>query len=148
MKSCTKCHIPKPDDEFYKDSRTKDKLSFACKVCIDACKTRYNHTVDGLITSIYSRQKAHSKRRGHPLPTYTKQKLKAWILNNKEFETLFDDWKNSGFNKDLRPSIDRLKDQIGYGFDNIRLTTWEQNYQKKPRSHTRKAFNTCIPKRY
>lgn len=138
MKVCSKCHTPKQKEEFYKDKRDKSGLTCACKKCTDERKKKYNHTINGLITSIYSRQKAHSKRRGHLPPQYTKQELKVWILNNNKFETLFNNWKSSGFNKNLRPSIDRLEDEIGYNLDNIQLVKWEENYKKNIQSITEK----------
>lgn len=33
MKRCSKCEIEKPKSEFYRDSRSKDGLSYTCKSC-------------------------------------------------------------------------------------------------------------------
>lgn len=36
MKTCSNCHIEKPLDDFYTDTRTKDERFNQCKVCIRA----------------------------------------------------------------------------------------------------------------
>jgi len=33
MKRCNRCHIDKPESEFYKDSHTPSGLRYYCKVC-------------------------------------------------------------------------------------------------------------------
>lgn len=35
MKQCSKCHVMKPETEFYRDSRKKDGLKCECKTCHD-----------------------------------------------------------------------------------------------------------------
>ena len=51
-------------------------------------------------------------------------------MNNDNFETLFNNWRDSGFHKDFKPSTDRIKEHIGYTFDNMQLITWKENYSK------------------
>jgi hypothetical protein len=42
MKTCTKCKIEKPLNEFYKENRAKDGLKYHCK----SCHKRYNKKGD------------------------------------------------------------------------------------------------------
>ena len=41
---------------------------------------------------------------------------------------LDNNWVNSGYKRDMKPSIDRLDNSRGYSFDNIRLVTFRENY--------------------
>jgi len=58
------------------------------------------------------------------------QELKDWVLGHPNFEQLYKSWIASGHNTLKKPSIDRLNDYKPYTFDNIRLTTWEENKAK------------------
>ncbi len=49
-KTCTKCNIEKPLDEFKKQSSTKDGYSYACKVCLAlVAKSYYKKNQEKLI---------------------------------------------------------------------------------------------------
>ena len=91
----------------------------------------YGRTKEGFITTLYKNQRHTSKRRGHKAPSYTKQELKDWLFAHPNFHKLFNLWELSGYEKMLRPSVDRLDDTLGYNFANIRLVTWEENYRKQ-----------------
>ena len=136
MKECTQCKEIKDFTEFYKDKRSKDGLYSACKTCHNGDskqRTKYNEeyyrTKDGLVTRVYSNQKTGSKRRGHSVPTYTKQELKDWLFSQKKFHKLYDNWKESGHKKILAPSCDRKDNNKGYSLNNICLMTWQENRQ-------------------
>ena len=102
-----------------------------CNECCDIRRRNHGRTKNGLITQIYSNQKRRSKIRNHPAPpSYTKEELKEWLYSQKRFHELFDQWKASGFKKDLFPSCDRLDDYKSYSLDNLRLVTWEENNRK------------------
>lgn len=91
---------------------------------------KYYRSINGVIKTIYGAQKHSSKRRNHELPSYTKQELKDWILSQPNFQELYDNWGKSGYEKDLKPSVDRLKDNLPYTLKNIRLTIWSKNNEK------------------
>ena len=44
QKTCSKCNIPKPITEFFRDSVTKDGYRYDCKVCNLAAQKRTEHT--------------------------------------------------------------------------------------------------------
>lgn len=108
-------------------------MRYYCKTCIKVTTKSYRRTKIGLIKGIFSNQIWSSKYRWHNLPNYTKQELQEWILNQYNFNLLYNNWVKSWYKKDLIPSIDRLDDSIWYSIDNIQLITWISNYKK---SHT------------
>lgn len=83
-------------------------------------------TEKGVIRTIHKTQNLHSGRRGHGPVQYSKAELSEWLYGNG-FKGIYLKWRDSGFNKDLKPSVDRIDDFIPYSFDNIRLGTWLDN---------------------
>ena len=82
------------------------------------------------------------------MPNYTSKELKEWVLSQSNFEELYNNWVKSNYNKDLTPSIDRIKDDKGYSFDNIQLVTWYYNnnkqYKNKKNGENQKNCLTVI----
>ena len=88
-------------------------------------------TKKGLVTCIYGHQRGNSKKRNHRMPEYTNKELKEWCFSQEKFHILYSEWKQSGFEKRLRPSIDRKNDYIHYCFTNIQIVTWKENNDKQ-----------------
>lgn len=88
----------------------------------------YSRTLKGLATGIYGSQKTRSGRRGHELPGYSKKQLVDWMVANG-LEALYQRWASKDYPKDLKPSCDRLDDSKPYRLDNLRLTTWSENFK-------------------
>lgn len=127
-KICSQCKgEPKPISEFYKRKASPDGYRPTCKTCKLENDLKYLHTKTGLITQIYGSQRKHSKKRGHPMPDYTKQQLTEWLLSQSLFHKLFNEWAKSGYDRLLIPSCDRKKNALPYTLGNIKLMTWKQN---------------------
>ena len=91
---------------------------------------KYQKTKKGIVTVIYNSQKQSSKRRGHPMPSYTLKELRQWMYSQKEFHELYDQWKASGYDRWLKPSCDRLDDYKPYTLDNLQVVAWKDNFSR------------------
>ena len=127
MKTCTSCEETKPESQF---SKKGDYLQSMCRPCDSKAKKIYYRSKEGLIIRIYNTQKNSSKIRGHEMPPYSRLALRGWLNNQELFHTLFDNWVNSGFLKDLRPSCDRTDDNLGYNLKRLVVVTWKENKDK------------------
>lgn len=125
MKECSNCFEIKIESDFYKSG--KGTLRSNCKKCSDTKEINYRRTIKGLILGIYRSQVGSSKKRGHKPPSYSKEYLLKWVQLQPNFEKLYNNWVESGYKKDLKPSVNRLKDNIPYTHDNIELVTWKEN---------------------
>lgn len=137
MKKCFKCGEIKDLSDFYKHKEMSDGYLGKCKECTkkdsrDNPKTNgknedsYDRTEKGVIRVIYKTQIKNSKTRNMEAPNYTKKELSKWLYSNN-FSFFYNEWVNSNYNKNIKPSIDRLDDFKPYSFDNIRLGTWQDN---------------------
>lgn len=122
-KFCGICYKILPKDNFKGDNSKYDKLSSNCNKCIQS-KNRKTH---GLIRRIYNRQRHSSIERNHPPVEYSLDWFRDWVFKQKHFKELYDRWVESGYNKDLTPSIDRINNELWYKKDNIQLMTWKEN---------------------
>jgi len=129
-KICTKCKINKPKKDYRKDKSQKSGIHPSCKLCEYKSKLLYRRSRVGLCHGIYDSQVNSSKRRGHDLPSYSKDEIREWILSQHSFNNLFNVWVAGGFNREQIPSVDRLDDDKPYSMDNIRLTDWITNKSK------------------
>jgi len=69
-----------------------------------------------------------SRKRGMEFNISLKE-FKKWLSENN-FDKLWRDYENSGFDKWMKPSVDRTDSSIGYIFSNMKLMTWNENFEK------------------
>lgn len=125
MKKCSKCKEHKQESNFHKDKSRPSGYANNCKSC-DNLRQRDEK---GLISRIYRSQKATSKNRGHVPPCYSRDELSDWLYLN-DYKKLHSNWVGSGYEKELKPSVDRIDDYRGYSLENIQLLTWGENSKK------------------
>lgn len=83
-----------------------------------------------LLAQIYNAQETASRRRGHPPPSYSQAQLIRQYVSDPEFLRLYQAWVDSGRVTEYRPSLDRRDDSQGYHFENLQITTWQQNRER------------------
>lgn len=106
----------------------------------------YYRTVKGLLYTIYNSQVQSTKRREIVSPDYTKEEFFNWAILQSNFEIVYNNWTNSNYDKNLKPSVDRLDDYKGYKLNNLQILTWGQ-HRSKSYSNIRNRINkkTCKP---
>lgn len=87
---------------------------------------RYDNTEKQISSSLFNGMKQKSKRRGHPAPNFTLIQFRNWLDMNS-FSSIRAAYIESGADKWLRPSVDRIDNAMPYSFDNMRLVTWREN---------------------
>ena len=119
-KVCSSCKKEKKIKKFTKgDTR--------CVKCLSVKAKKYRKSKAGLYSVMYSAQKNSSKKRNHPMPSYTKEELIEWLNNQELFELLYRVWELKNYDKYFKPSCDRIDSTKPYSLDNIQLTTWGDN---------------------
>lgn len=145
IKKCNMCNVTKSLENFYKNKKNVDGLYTYCKKCAAKLALNKKRTKEGLVSRIFHDQTKSCKTRGHEKQKYSKEELLEWCLSKKEFHSLFDEWKNSGFQRRLSPSIDRLDDYKTYSFDNIQIVPFFEN-EAKANSDRKNGINNKMNK--
>lgn len=127
IKTCTKCSKELELKSFHKDKKTSDGYTKACKDCRNNLR---KFSKSSFIYRIYSAQKSSSKQRGRPMPSYSRDELVDWFMNQQKFHRIYEEWQKSNFEHDLSPSCDRIDSKKPYSLDNIQLMTWAENNYK------------------
>lgn len=139
-KYCSKCELVMAIKFFSKNRTTKDGLQCWCKKCV----IEDSRTINGVIRKIYSGQRKNCRHRKHDMPNYSKDELLSWVSTQPLFFVLYEQWVESGFQKDLVPSIDRKDDYKSYTFENIQIMTWIENRVKSYTSEKTIASRICF----
>ncbi len=129
-KQCPTCGKIKNISEYGIRRERNNAPKALCKLCEKEAVVKYQRTKKGVVNTTYIRQKRSSKMREYDMPTYTKLELEEWLFSQQLFHELYNNWKNCGYIKSLRPSVDRIDDYQSYTFNNIQLMTWGDNNKK------------------
>jgi hypothetical protein len=104
---------------------------------------RNNGGIIWWINRTYGQIRKRSKEITGSLPTYSNQEFRDWIFNNhyrrNRLMRIYSKWVLNNFDTKDIPSIDRINDYKGYGFDNIRITVWRINNLRGRLSEKTKA---------
>ncbi len=129
-KICTKCGEDKAWSMYAKRAERPLGIYSSCKECQQLARIKKSRTKIGVADTIYRTQVAKSKDRGMAKPTYSRVWLQNWLLAHELFDGLFLDWVNSGYDRMVKPSVDRIDDYAGYTEDNIQLMSFAGNIDK------------------
>ena len=144
MKQCNTCGEFKALTEYHIDKTCADGKQGKCK----ECSQHSRNVPEALAKRIYRSQVLSSVRRGHVMPAYTIDELTDWLLNNIDYLRMHQEWKISGYIRELAPSVDRENDYEPYSFDNIRgVITWADNkarYHEDAKAGINKKLSQAI----
>ncbi len=116
MKICKQCELNLNDKDF-------SPRQILCKKCRASNARSDRKSYDGLIKEIYYQQKSRRD------VEYSLHELTEWIFNQKiKYDNIYEAYKNSNYNKWMKPSIDRLNNNLNYTLSNIQLVTWKDNH--------------------
>lgn len=146
MRECRKCCKVKELQDFPKHPECTDGRKFVCKACVysrqkvqvkESCNSaqrKYSKTEKGFLVRTYSnmlgRVKGLIKNKQHlylGLEILSREDFYNWSITNPDFKKLLEDYKDSGYDMKLAPSIDRIDTSKGYILGNIRWMTHSEN---------------------
>lgn len=129
---CSDCNRELPLTSFTNNKAAKARggIDYLCRECKKIKREKYYKSKEGVIQTIYDSQKLSSKHRNHNPPDYTKDELYTWLMDRQLFHDLYDLWVANNYNRDDKPSVDRINDFEPYTLSNIRLCRFEENYKK------------------
>lgn len=85
----------------------------------------YRKTPKGVLTNLYHKMK------GRHGVSFSLKWLHDTYLEDKKYVRLFNEWVNSGYMKEKKPSIDRISNKKPYTKSNIHIVTWGENRFKQ-----------------
>ena len=100
---------------------------------------KYQKTPKGVLNTIYRNQLTKQKRKGIKI-NYTYQEFLTRYLNDKTYLELYDNWVESNYETDYKPSFDRIDNTKDYYFDNLQIITWKENNSKGRKEHSKKVM--------
>lgn len=85
---------------------------------------KYRRTRKGLVTNLYHKMKYRNT------VEFSLSYLQLFA-DCAKFNRLFIEWEKSNYNKQLKPSIDRINNKDCYSTSNIQWLTWAENRYKQ-----------------
>ncbi len=137
-KYCRFCNTTKDLSNYNNHPLSKDGKQSKCKDCARIATDKWKKSIVGVICGIYSNQKSNSRERGHTPPTYSKDELREWLSRDWMFNLIHNNWVNCGYQKSMKPSVDRENDNFPYCFSHqLDVMTWGENNKKANRDMRR-----------
>lgn len=111
----------------------------------ESCK-KYEKKITGYRMRMYRNMKSRvtgiQYKKAHlyeGLELMAKEDFYEWIDNNKDYKKLHKEWVDSGYDRRLSPSIDRINSDLGYIRGNIRVITHSENSRLGSLSRSKKS---------
>lgn len=103
----------------------------------NACTAKYERTKPGKLMRIYRNMKSRiegvQKAKWHLYRgkcLLSKEDFYTWAMCGHDFHRLFRDWVESGYDRKLAPSVDRINPEEGYHWDNMQWVTHSENSRR------------------
>jgi len=118
---------PEPEKIRVVDPRRKktDQISKTKEYAFD-----YRRSPEAKLVYMYNgmRQRVRANKRYKGLEILTREAFEDWMKEkDATYQEMYKKWKESGFIRDLSPTVDRIDSYKGYTTDNMRLLTWRDN---------------------
>lgn len=136
-KTCTHCQKSLPVDSFYRDWRGKYDVRAKCKGCfIKKSNESSRKTPEAFLGKCYSQMKYRVEGRtgGERNNRYylgkellPREQFMVFGLDSMKFRKLHKEYVQSGFQRELCPSVDRIDSTKGYVLNNVRWLTTKEN---------------------
>lgn len=108
---------------------------------------KYQNSPKGVLNIIYRNQLLRQKRFGIKV-NYTYEEFKSKYLNDSRYLELYNNWVESGYLSDYKPSFDRIDNTKSYSFDNLQLMTWKENNIKGRKECSKKVTQYSLDGKY
>jgi hypothetical protein len=103
----------------------------------NSCTNKYEKTLSGFLMrkyrNMYSRVSGVQAKKAHiyiGLDILPKDEFREWALSCEEFIDMFRVYKESGYNRKLCPTVDRIDSSAGYIKHNMQWLTHSENSRK------------------
>ena len=110
---------------------------------------KYEKTFEGYLMRKYrnmlSRIQGVQKRKSHLYKNkqiLSKEDFYRWALSHPDYERLYIEYKESGFERKLAPTVDRIDPSIGYIITNMRWLTHSENSRNGAKNRKKKGSPT------
>lgn len=149
MKKCINCGNEYPLSEFRPQPQTKDGYANQCRLCRNSLQRekrrltgnsitrKYEKTPKGFLMREYrnmqSRVNGIQKKKAHlymGLPILSRKDFYNWALFNVDFVILYCKWVDSGYDRKLTPTTDRINSNEGYVLGNMQWLTHSENSRR------------------
>lgn len=91
-------------------------------------RNKYKRSRRGVLTIMY-----HKMASRHPI-TFTRREFQDRYYADIKYNRLINAWERSGFQKNLKPSVDRINPKLPYTLANINMLTWAENRFKQAKT--------------
>ena len=103
-------------------------------------KIPYRREKDGRIARLWYNMNERSIKDGYPYSkgeVVSKEDFLEFAKNSKEYNEMYDAWKESNFEYGLAPTIDRINSKGPYSLENLQFLTFAENARK---NHDRENY--------
>lgn len=103
-------------------------------------KIPYRREKDGRIARLWYNMNERSIKDGYPYSkgeVVSKEDFLEFAKNSKEYNEMYDAWKESNFEYGLAPTIDRINSKGPYSLENLQFLTFAENARK---NHDREKY--------
>ena len=94
---------------------------------------KYRKTAKGVLTNMYQ----HMKNRNNVY--FSLDEFHKRFLNDKKFIRIYNDWIKNNYNKQFKPSLDRIDNKREYTTENTQMLSWAENRFKQSKLDGKKG---------